>query len=189
MGWQYSLDELASIVGAVTPSVNSTFHAVSKDTRTIQPGELYFALKGDQFDGEKFVANAFAAGAAAAVCAEPHDEGPCLVVPDALAALQQFAAHHRGRYSVPIVAITGSCGKTTTKEFAAAVLGSRYTVTKSEGNLNNEIGCPLSILNLDDDTGIAVLEMGANHVGEIAEAVDRDRGQVGRVEPNARASA
>lgn len=167
MGWHYTLAELASIIGTEAPSANPVFHAVSKDTRTLQPGDVYFALKGEQFDGEAFVANAFAAGASAAVCTAPHDEGDCLVVPDALAALQQFAAHHRNRFSVPIVAITGSCGKTTAKDFTAALLATRYTVTKSEGNLNNEIGCPLSILNLNDDTGIAVLEMGANHMGEI----------------------
>ncbi len=167
MAWEYSLTELARVLDATTPATDATFHAVSKDTRSLKSGDVYFALKGEQFDGETFVDNAFAAGAGAAVCTTEHEGGPCLVVPDALAALQQFAAHHRDRFDIPIVAITGSCGKTTAKDFTASVLGSRLNVTKTEGNLNNEIGCPLSILNIDDKTDIAVLEMGANHMGEI----------------------
>ncbi len=167
MTWEYSLSELARVIGAEAPTSDPVFHAVSKDTRSLQPGDVYFALKGEQFDGEEFVADAFAAGAGGAVCTTKHDGGRSLVVPDALAALQQFAAHHRDRYEIPIIAITGSCGKTTAKDFTAAVLGTRHTVTKTEGNLNNEIGCPLSILNIGRETDIAVLEMGANHIGEI----------------------
>jgi UDP-N-acetylmuramoyl-tripeptide--D-alanyl-D-alanine ligase len=167
MGWQYTLSELAQMVGAQAPESNASFSAVSKDTRSLEPGDIYFALQGEQFDGERFVSDAFAAGASAAVCSSPNADGPCLVVPDALAALQQFAAHHRSRFDIPIVAITGSCGKTTAKDFTSAVLATRYTVAKTEGNLNNEIGCPLSILNIDTETDIAVIEMGANHAGEI----------------------
>lgn len=167
MGWEYRLTELAAIIGAEPPKNDATFSAVSKDTRTLRPGDVYFALKGEQFDGESFVAAAFEAGASAAVCARPHEEGPCLIVPDALAALQRFAAQHRDRFTLPIVGITGSCGKTTAKDFTAAVLASKHHVAKTEGNLNNEIGCPLSILNIGSDTDIAVIEMGANHVGEI----------------------
>jgi len=167
MGWQYTIAELASIIGANTPESDPTFSAVSKDTRSLVEGDVYFALKGDQFDGEQFVSDAFAAGAGAAVCTTSHDGGPCLVVPDALAALQELATHHRNQFSIPIIAITGSCGKTTAKDFTAAVLATRHTVTKTEGNLNNEIGCPLSILGIDNDTDITVIEMGANHTGEI----------------------
>lgn len=167
MGWQYTLAELAQVVDAKAPSADVSFSAVSKDTRSLKSGDVYFALKGEQFDGERFVSDAFAAGASAAVCASSNDDGPCVVVPDALVALQQFAAHHRNRFEIPIVAITGSCGKTTAKDFTSAVLATRNTVAKTEGNLNNEIGCPLSILNIDNETDIAVIEMGANHAGEI----------------------
>ncbi|HEO70736.1 MAG TPA: UDP-N-acetylmuramoyl-tripeptide--D-alanyl-D-alanine ligase [Candidatus Hydrogenedentes bacterium] len=85
-----------------------------------------------------------------------------------MAALQQFGAHHRSRYDIPLIALTGSCGKTMSKDLAAAVLSTRYVVVKTPGNLNNAIGCPLSLLCIDDNTDVAVIELGANHVGEIA---------------------
>jgi UDP-N-acetylmuramoyl-tripeptide--D-alanyl-D-alanine ligase len=111
---------------------------------------------------------AFEKGAAAAVCTQAHERGPCLVVENPLLALQHFAAAHRKDWGGPLLAITGSCGKTTSKDFCAAVLGSVYPkVAKTKGNLNNEIGCPLSLLQLGADTGMAVMELGANHPGEI----------------------
>ncbi|MBN2310566.1 MAG: UDP-N-acetylmuramoyl-tripeptide--D-alanyl-D-alanine ligase [Candidatus Hydrogenedentes bacterium] len=167
-GWAYSLDTLAAVVGARTPEVNPTFHAVSTDTRTLQAGDLFFALRGDRFDGNRFVPDAFAKGACAAVTCGAVEGGPCLVVDDPLAALQAFAAHHRSRYTLPLLALTGSCGKTGTKDLAAALLAGRHRVVKTLGNLNNEIGCPLSLLHIDAATDVAVIEMGANHAGEIA---------------------
>ncbi|NIA15711.1 MAG: UDP-N-acetylmuramoyl-tripeptide--D-alanyl-D-alanine ligase, partial [Nitrospiraceae bacterium] len=89
-------------------------------------------------------------------------------VDDPLVALQQFAAHHRSRYDIPVFALTGSCGKTTAKDMTSALLSTLYAVTKTQGNLNNEIGCPVSLLQIDGDTGMAIIEMGANHTGEIA---------------------
>jgi len=169
MAWIYRAAQIADWLECaleVTPTAPVT--GVSTDTRTLKPGDLYVALRGPNFDAENFVADAFARGAAAAVCRVPHPEGPCLVVPDPLAALQRFASRHRMTHDIPVLAITGSCGKTTAKDFTAEVLASRYTVIKTEGNLNNEIGCPLSLLRLDRDTTFAVIEMGANHVGEIA---------------------
>ncbi|MFP4173352.1 MAG: UDP-N-acetylmuramoyl-tripeptide--D-alanyl-D-alanine ligase [Candidatus Hydrogenedentota bacterium] len=168
MGGKYSLDELAALIGAGPPPTERTFEAVSTDTRTLSPGAVFFALNGETFDGNRFVPEAFAKGAAAAVTTQAHPDGPCLVVAEPLTALQRFAAHHRQHYEGPLLAITGSCGKTGTKEFVAALLGSCYKVAKTEGNLNNEIGTPLSLLALDADTEFGVFELGANHRGEIA---------------------
>lgn len=169
MGWTYSIDELATLVGTSAPRTDATFSAVSTDTRTLHTGQVFFALSGEHFDGNRFVADAFAKGAVAAVTKEAHPNGPCLVVDDPLRALQSFAAAHRARFEIPVIAITGSCGKTSSKDMIAAVLSARYRTTKTEGNLNNDIGLPLSLLRLDADTEAAVIEMGANHRGEIAE--------------------
>lgn len=170
MGWRYTLNELAAWTGAdagTNGEVGVT--GVSTDTRTILPGDVFVALAGPNFDADDFVAAAFAQGASAAICKRPHAEGPCLVVSDPLAALQQWALRHRMSHEIPIFAITGSCGKTTSKDLTAALLGSRYNVIKTKGNLNNDIGCPLSLLRIDRDTDFAVIELGANHVGEIAQ--------------------
>lgn len=168
MGWTYTLGELARALGVAPPAANVSFHAVSTDTRTLEPGSVFFALKGDRFDGNAFVSEAFAKGAVAAVTSASHDAGPCLIVSDPLAALQTFARWHRNRYGLSVIAITGSCGKTSSKDMIAAVLAKRYRVVKTRGNLNNEIGCPLSLLDIDDATEKAVVEMGAAHLGDIA---------------------
>ena len=141
---------------------------VSTDSRTVQPGNLFFALSGERFDGDQFVDAAFAAGAVAAVTHVPHTTGPCLIHPNPLEALQAVAARHRDRCRAQVIAITGSCGKTTSKDMAAALLSTRFPTVKTLGNLNNDIGCPLSLLRIGPDTRFAIIEMGANHVGEIA---------------------
>lgn len=187
--WRYTLKELAHVIAAaddrdparadqgigpigpirpIRPISDPAFSAVSTDTRTLQPGDVFFALSGPNFDGNRFVSDAFAKGALAAVTKESNDSGPCLLVEDPLKALQRFAAHHRARYRIPVFALTGSCGKTSTKDMTAQLLATRHNVVKTQGNLNNEIGCPLSLLQLDEKTDIAVIEMGANHTGEIA---------------------
>ncbi len=166
-GWRYTLEDLAARIGTAAPKTTMTFNSVSTDTRTLKPGDVFFALSGENFDGNKFVADAFAKGAAAAVASAPNAAGPCLVVENPLKALQRFASAHRMQYKIPVIAITGSVGKTTSKDFTAAVLASKFRVTKTEGNLNNDIGLPLSLLRLDAQTQVAVIEMGANHVGEI----------------------
>lgn len=155
------------MIGAAPPDVAVTFDGVSTDTRTLRRGQVYFGLSGERFDGNAFVADALAKGAALAVTSQAGP-GPRLVVADVLGALQSFAAAHRRRYRIPILAITGSCGKTSSKDLTAAVLATRWRVVKTTGNLNNEIGCPLSLLQIGDDTQFAVIEMGANHGGEIA---------------------
>lgn len=172
MGWTYTIGELAKAVGVAAPAAKGFFHAVSTDTRTLEPGSVFFALKGERFDGNAFVSEAFAKGAVAAVTTVSHDAGPCLIVSDPLAALQKFARWHRSRYSLSLVAITGSCGKTSSKDMIAAVLAKRYRVVKTKGNLNNEIGCPISLLEIDDATEKAVVEMGAAHRGDIAHLCD-----------------
>lgn len=169
MGWSYTPEQLAQWLNCVPPEGPATLvSSVSTDTRTLAPGALFVALAGPNFNAEDFVAEAFARGASAALCTKPHPEGPCLVVAGPLAGLQQLASRHRMAHDIPVLAITGSCGKTTAKDFTAAVLETRYQVTRTKGNLNNDIGCPLSLLAIDRETTFAVIEMGANHVGEIA---------------------
>jgi len=169
VGWRYTIDELARILGTEAPVGGAlSFERISTDTRTLETGDVFLALKGERFDGSRFVSEAFARGAVAAVTTTSDDAGPCLIVEDPLRALQQFAAFHRARYDLPVIALTGSCGKTTAKDMIAALLRSRYTVASTPGNLNNDIGCPRSLLEIDGDTDVAVIEMGANHPGEIA---------------------
>lgn len=144
---------------------------VSTDTRTLQPGALFFALSGPSFDGNRFAAEAIQKGASAAVVnASSGITGDKIVpVSDTLFALQQLAAHYRSSWTCPVVAIGGSNGKTTTKELVASVLSTKYKTFATPGNLNNHIGVPLSILKVDASLHtMVVLELGANHPGEIA---------------------
>jgi UDP-N-acetylmuramoyl-tripeptide--D-alanyl-D-alanine ligase len=171
MSWSHSLHALNTVLGGTGPVAEAQFHGVSTDTRTLREGDAFFALRGEQFDGGAFVAQALVSGAAVAVTADADPNCPAdrqIVVPDALAALQHFAAWHRGQFAPLVFALTGSCGKTSTKDLVAALMATRFRVLKTEGNLNNEIGCPLSLARIDAETGFAVIEMGANHVGEIA---------------------
>ncbi|MGB3777512.1 MAG: UDP-N-acetylmuramoyl-tripeptide--D-alanyl-D-alanine ligase [Tunicatimonas sp.] len=144
--------------------------SVSTDTRSIAEGSLFFALKGENFNGNRFARQALENGAAYAVIDEPehqHDDR-CLLVEDALAALQNLAHHHRRELNIPVVGINGTNGKTTTKELLHAVLSQKYQTLATRGNLNNHIGVPLTLLQLTAETEIAIIELGANHVGEIA---------------------
>src|SRR5436190_5307783 len=143
---------------------------VQTDTRKLQAGDLFFALKGGNFNGNHFAQQALDAGAAYAIIDEAAFEipGKTILVDDVLATLQLLAKHHREQFNIPFIAITGSNGKTTTKELIHAVLSSAYKTYTTEGNLNNHIGIPLTILKIKVDAEIAVIEMGANHIGEIA---------------------
>lgn len=143
---------------------------VQTDTRKLQPGDLYFALKGPNFNGNGFAKKAIESGAAFAVIdeAEYAVAGKTLLVNDVLETLQQLALHHRRQFTIPFLAITGSNGKTTTKELIHAVLSTTFKTYTTEGNLNNHIGVPLTILRVKKDAEIAVIEMGANHQKEIA---------------------
>ncbi|MGB6742586.1 MAG: UDP-N-acetylmuramoyl-tripeptide--D-alanyl-D-alanine ligase [Terracidiphilus sp.] len=148
----------------------------SIDSRTVQPGELFFAVRGERLDGHDFVAAALARGAVAAVVSRARVAGlpdaalssPLLIAEDPLLALQALAAHVRRQWGKRVVAITGSAGKTTTKDAIAAALGAKFHVLKSLGNLNNGFGLPLQLLRLAPEHEIAVVEMGMNHAGEIA---------------------
>jgi len=144
--------------------------SVQTDTRKLKEGDLFFALKGPNFNANEFAQRALDAGAASAVIDDPNYaiQGKTILVDDVLTALQQLAKHHRQQFTIPFIAITGSNGKTTTKELIHAALSSTYKTYTTEGNLNNHIGVPLTILKIKQDAEMAVIEMGANHLGEIA---------------------
>lgn len=141
------------------------------DTRSISAGSMFFALKGPNFNANTFAAEALVKGARYAVVDEPtSDTGErCLVVPDVLRALQDLARHHRLSFTIPVIGITGSNGKTTTKELIHAVLTSHQPTLATVGNLNNHIGVPLTLLRLASEHRFAIIEMGANKPGDIAE--------------------
>ena len=161
--------------------------AVVTDTRQIVPSALFFALRGSNFNGNDFAAQALEAGCAYAVVDDAEvaqRDARMLLVDDVLATLQQLAAYHRRQLRTPILQITGTNGKTTTKELCAAVLSQRYNVLYTQGNLNNHIGVPLTLLRLDASHDVAVIETGANHPGEIralAQIVDADCGLITNV--------
>ncbi len=144
---------------------------VCTDTRKIEAGSIFFALKGPNFNANAFADEALAKGASLAVIDDAQYErlGKTLLVSNVLQALQAIAKHHRSRLNIPVIGITGSNGKTTTKELIRDVLAKKFHVFATIGNLNNHIGVPLSILSIDSSVEIAVIEMGANHVGEISE--------------------
>lgn len=171
-----TLNEIAGMSGAkiLRGDGGTTVSRISKDTRTISSGDLYAALRGENFDGNQFAADAAARGAAAALVDDPSvasalPEGfPVLLAGSGLEAVTRLAAAWRERLKLKVLCITGSNGKTSTKEFAAAVLAARFQVVKTEGNLNNHIGVPLSILSATSADTAAVWEIGMNHPGEIA---------------------
>jgi len=152
-------------------SINSNvFSGISIDSRTIKEGELFIALKGSRFDGHDFLREALGKGSGAIVTRylEESIQGKTIIyVDDTLEALQKIARYMRLKRNIPIVAVTGSNGKTTTKELTALILGTRYRVLKNKGNLNNNIGLPLSLTGIHDSDEIGVLEMGASAPGEI----------------------
>lgn len=148
-----------------------TVSRVCIDTRQVLPGDLFFALRGENFDAHDFVEQAVAGGAAAMVLSRdikgPHVQVPVIKVSDTLTGLQALAAYHRRQFVVPVVGITGSSGKTTTKDMVASVLESRWTVLKTKGNFNNEIGLPLTLLEFTPKHRTAVVEMAMRGLGEI----------------------
>ena len=166
---QIAVDDILRLFGG--PGAGGSETAVqgySVDTRTLQAGDLFIALRGPNHDGHDHVADAFARGAIAAIVDHVVPGGGLqIVVPDTLEALQQLAVWARERWGRKVVAVTGSAGKTTTKDAIAHFLATRYKVGKTIGNFNNHVGLPLSILRLPDDCEVAVLELGMNHAGEI----------------------
>ncbi|MCF6359851.1 MAG: UDP-N-acetylmuramoyl-tripeptide--D-alanyl-D-alanine ligase [Cyclobacteriaceae bacterium] len=143
---------------------------VSTDTRNIKNGSLFFALKGETFNGNRFAYEAITQGAAYAIVDEDIDNSANTIikVDNVLQTLQELSSHHRNQLDIPVIGITGSNGKTTTKELIASVLSTKFKVHFTQGNFNNHLGVPLTLLAMPQDTDIAVIEMGANHIGEIA---------------------
>ncbi|TXK72090.1 UDP-N-acetylmuramoyl-tripeptide--D-alanyl-D-alanine ligase [Paenibacillus sp. N3.4] len=168
-----TLQQIAEMLGCEAEQTRGEIHiqGVTTDTRTIQPGNLFIPLIGDQFDGHAYAADAYTKGASAILWQTDHGtppEGvPFIRVADTLEALQQLAKAYRKQLPVRIIGITGSNGKTTTKDLVAAVLGSTFHVHKTKGNLNNHIGLPLTLLQLQETTQFAVVEMGMSGRGEI----------------------
>lgn len=178
-----TLAEAAVGAGAVLEAPASLANAgaliargYSIDSRTVAPGELFFAVRGERFDGHDYVAAALESGAVAAVVSRARAAAlpdaalaaPLLIAEDTLTALQALATHVRRRWGRRVVGVTGSAGKTTTKEAIAAALGAKFNVLRSRGNLNNAFGVPLQLLRLEPEHEYAVIEMGMNHPGEIA---------------------
>ncbi|HTB05723.1 MAG TPA: UDP-N-acetylmuramoyl-tripeptide--D-alanyl-D-alanine ligase [Bacteroidia bacterium] len=145
------------------------YPVVGTDTRNIKKDSIFFSLKGANFNANEFAKEAISKGAKYAVIdEEAHYSEGCILVKDVLATLQQLANHHRKQFKIPVIGITGSNGKTTTKELMATVLSKKYKTHFTQGNLNNHIGVPLTLLALKKEHEIAIIEMGANHQGEIA---------------------
>lgn len=165
----FTLQEAAAALGLPQMQAQATLADVCTDTRKIQPGSLFVCLRGERFDGHTFAPQAAQLGAAALLVDHPVDaDVPQLVVTDTGKALLQLAGWYRRRFRLPVVGLTGSVGKTTTKEFIALVLGAKYNTLKTQGNLNNEIGVPQMLFRLEDSHTAAVIEMGMNHFGEIS---------------------
>lgn len=168
-GIRTTLSQAASWINARLVGGDRGIHGVSSDSRTIERGMLFVALKGPRHDGHEHVAAAVAAGAVAALVERPLNVAvPQLVVDDTLRALAQLAARWREELGTRLVAVTGSNGKTTVKEMCAAILAQAGNTLATRGNLNNEIGVPLTLLRLEPEHDYGVIEMGANHPGEIA---------------------
>jgi UDP-N-acetylmuramoyl-tripeptide--D-alanyl-D-alanine ligase len=171
--------------------LDAAVEGVSIDSRTLSPGELFVAIEGERFDGHAFVEDAFRRGAVAAVVAHDprssQEPGRVLLVEDTVTALQDLAAWYRGHFEPTLVAVTGTNGKTTTKDMIAGALSTRMTTLKTQGNLNNHIGVPLTLFGLSADHEAAVVEMGMNHPGEIARLAQLARPRVGVVTNVARA--
>ncbi|KGE03255.1 UDP-N-acetylmuramoylalanyl-D-glutamyl-2,6- diaminopimelate--D-alanyl-D-alanine ligase [Pseudohaliea rubra DSM 19751] len=165
----FTLAELAALTGGRLCGTDATVTGAAIDSRAVVPGDLFAALAGSRVDGHAFLARAREAGAAAALVSGPVDDPlPQLLVDDVPRALGQFARANRELYTAPLVGITGSCGKTTVKGMLAAVLGGHGPTLATEGNLNNELGVPLSLLRLAPEHAFAVIELGARGIGHIA---------------------
>ena len=177
---RFTAEEVAAATGAAPPAVvspSASFEGVLTDTRALTPGSLFVALVGERFDAHGFLGEAAARGAAGAVVQSGRARAtvpagfPLFEVPDTLHALGNLGRAHRRRFSIPMAAVTGSNGKTSTKEMIAAILATRGPALKTRGNLNNEVGVPLTLFGLEPGQVAAVVEMGMNHRGEIARMV------------------
>ncbi len=178
-----TLREFARLCGGRFTGEDREWTAVNNDTRTLQPGQIYLALRGARFDGNEFLPHAAAAGAAAAVIDRPFASPPLPVieVEDGQLALTRAATAWRGQFTGAVVGVAGSNGKTTVKEMTAAILARRGECLATRGNLNNHIGVPLTLLRLSGAEHSAVIEIGANHAGEVAALLEVARPTVGLI--------
>ena len=165
----FDLIQAAKAVGGTVKGENVEVSGVFTDSRNPVPGGLFTALTGERFDGHEFVRSLEEGETAAVMIGKQLETSlPAVIVKDTGKALCDLAAWHRARFDIPVIALTGSVGKTTTKEMIAVVLSRIFNTLKTEGNLNNNIGMPLTLLRLDDDIQAAVIEMGMNHAGELS---------------------
>lgn len=182
---EFSLAQVQEVTGAqiLNPAGPLRVRGWSIDSRSLEAGDLFFAIKGEHFDGHAFVGPAFERGAAAAIVSEEivGVAGPLLRVPDTLQALQMVAQWARRQWARPVVAVTGSAGKTSTKDIIAACLGMRFHIGKTAGNFNNHFGLPLTLLRLPEEAEVAVVELGMNHPGEIRQLAAIAEPQIGAV--------
>jgi UDP-N-acetylmuramoyl-tripeptide--D-alanyl-D-alanine ligase len=182
---ELSLAEVQQAIGAewldARGAITARTSGWSIDSRTVAAGDVFFAIRGDRFDGNAFTKIALERGAVAAVVSEISEERPLLRVADTLDALQRLSQWARRRWGKPVVAITGSAGKTSTKDIVSELLAVRLRVGKTTGNLNNHIGLPLTLLRIPDDAEVAVVEMGMNHAGEIRQLTALAEPQFGLV--------
>src|SRR6185312_4544115 len=167
----WSPDELAATLGAPSAALARAATGVSIDTRTLQPGDLFVAIKGDTHDGHDHVARAFEAGAVAALVSRAAAGGPLFVVDDALRGLERLGVAARARSGAGILAITGSVGKTSAKEMARLALSAVGTTHASVASFNNHWGVPLTLARLPAEAAFGVFEIGMNHPGEITPLV------------------
>ena len=193
-----TVEELREVIKAKVLASNGVswtkqgIRRISLDTRSLKPGDLFLALQGDRFDGHDFVAAALSRGAVGAVVLDSYDVSRLalkrgskrtwpfiLGVSDPLSAYQQLAAYHRSRFHIPVVAVTGSNGKTTTKEMVASVMARRWAILKTEGNLNNRVGVPQTLLRLNNRHKGAVIEMGVDNLGQTARLCEITRPTIG----------
>ena len=175
---RFSPDDVVKATGGslIRPGRSAFFDGVSTDTRTIAAGSLFVPLAGSRFDGHDYIGQAVGAGAAGVLVQRGREgllektagQAAAISVDDTLKALGDLARHWRARFQIPVVAVTGSSGKTTTKEMAAAIMGREKQLLKNEGNLNNLVGLPMTLFQLNESHEVAVLEMGTNRRGEIA---------------------
>jgi UDP-N-acetylmuramoyl-tripeptide--D-alanyl-D-alanine ligase len=181
---EFTVSEIGTVVGTRAAS-NARITGWSVDTRTVARGDLFFALRGPNHDGNAYVDDALRKGAVAAIVDEKigsaRANDPVLAVPDSLAALQKIAAWARNQWNGEVVGVTGSAGKTSTKDVIAEMLAVKMPVAKTIGNFNNHVGVPLSILRLPAEARVAVLEIGMNHAGEIRDLAAIARPRIGVV--------
>ncbi len=177
-----TLEDFAASCGGTLRGADKTFSGVSSDTRTLKQGELFVALRGPRFNANEFVSVALAAGAAGAVVdSEQAVAISQIIVTDTQAALERGAHHWRGQFTIPLVGVAGSNGKTTAKEMTATILSQAGNCLATRGNLNNHIGVPLTLLRIESTDRFAVIEMGANRAGDVAALLRMSRPTVGLI--------